>query len=105
MRSTTLEKGKCEIFINRFILITFRGWIIQFNYIALKTHLDRKRVDLVPLFSLIGKVAADHSHKWIHKEPSDTEINFLSAWHNSADSVSTHIYIYYLSLELAYISL
>ncbi|KAL1565656.1 protein RICE SALT SENSITIVE 3-like isoform X1 [Salvia divinorum] len=32
---------------------------------------------------LIGKVAADHSHKWIHK---DQEINFLSAWHNSADS-------------------
>ncbi|KAK6139238.1 hypothetical protein DH2020_027023 [Rehmannia glutinosa] len=31
-------------------------------------------------------VAADHSHKWIHKEPNDQEINFLSAWHNSADS-------------------
>ncbi|KAG5067935.1 Protein RICE SALT SENSITIVE 3 [Glycine soja] len=35
---------------------------------------------------LIGKVAADHSHKWINKEPNDQEINFLSAWHNSADS-------------------
>lgn len=35
---------------------------------------------------LIGKVAADHSHKWIYKEPNDPEINFLSAWHNSADS-------------------
>ncbi|XP_071691004.1 protein RICE SALT SENSITIVE 3-like [Rutidosis leptorrhynchoides] len=35
---------------------------------------------------LIGKVAADHSHKWIYKEASDQEINFLSAWHNSADS-------------------
>ncbi|KAI3467495.1 hypothetical protein Pfo_024158 [Paulownia fortunei] len=35
---------------------------------------------------LIGKVAADHSHKWIHKEPNDQEINFLSAWQNSADS-------------------
>ncbi|XP_042058549.1 protein RICE SALT SENSITIVE 3-like isoform X1 [Salvia splendens] len=35
---------------------------------------------------LIGKVAADHSHKWIHREPNDQEINFLSAWHNSADS-------------------
>ncbi|GLT86412.1 hypothetical protein SLE2022_377110 [Rubroshorea leprosula] len=35
---------------------------------------------------LIGKVAADHSHKWIHKEPNDQEINLLSAWHNSADS-------------------
>ncbi|KAM7250354.1 hypothetical protein ACFE04_022237 [Oxalis oulophora] len=36
---------------------------------------------------LIGKVAADHSHKWIYKEPNDDqEINFLSAWHNSPDS-------------------
>ncbi|KAF7829383.1 protein RICE SALT SENSITIVE 3 [Senna tora] len=35
---------------------------------------------------LIGKVAADQSHKWIYKEPNDQEINFLSAWHNSADS-------------------
>ncbi|MED6109940.1 hypothetical protein PIB30_038285 [Stylosanthes scabra] len=35
---------------------------------------------------LIGKVAADHSHKWIYKEPNEQEINFLSAWHNSADS-------------------
>ncbi|KAL2928783.1 Protein RICE SALT SENSITIVE 3 [Bienertia sinuspersici] len=36
---------------------------------------------------LIGKVAADHSHKWIYNEPNDNqEINFLSAWHNSADA-------------------
>ncbi|KAA8529545.1 hypothetical protein F0562_033656 [Nyssa sinensis] len=37
---------------------------------------------------LIGKVAADHSHKWIYKEPNDhhQEINLLSAWHNSTDS-------------------
>ncbi|KAF8390374.1 hypothetical protein HHK36_024900 [Tetracentron sinense] len=35
---------------------------------------------------LIGKVAADHSHKWVYKEPSDQEINFLSAWHNPGDS-------------------
>ncbi|KAH9627182.1 hypothetical protein KSS87_020728 [Heliosperma pusillum] len=36
---------------------------------------------------LIGKVAADHSHKWIYKEPIENqEINFLSAWHNSADA-------------------
>ncbi|XP_018632321.1 protein RICE SALT SENSITIVE 3-like [Nicotiana tomentosiformis] len=35
---------------------------------------------------IIGKVAADHSHKWIYKEPNEQEINFLSAWHNSADS-------------------
>ncbi|KAI7728832.1 hypothetical protein M8C21_023811 [Ambrosia artemisiifolia] len=35
---------------------------------------------------LIGKVAADNSHKWIFKEPTDQEINFLSTWNNSADS-------------------
>ncbi|KAI3818151.1 hypothetical protein L1987_11954 [Smallanthus sonchifolius] len=35
---------------------------------------------------LIGKVAANHSHKWIYKDPTDQEINFLSTWNNSADS-------------------
>ncbi|KAK4785879.1 hypothetical protein SAY86_002568 [Trapa natans] len=36
---------------------------------------------------LIGKVAADYSHKWVHRESNDQEINFLSsAWQNSADS-------------------
>nr|WCO08278.1 hypothetical protein [Suaeda aralocaspica] len=36
---------------------------------------------------LIGKVAADHNHKWIYNEPNENqEINFLSAWHNSADA-------------------
>ncbi|GFY91018.1 serine/threonine-protein kinase WNK (With No Lysine)-like protein [Actinidia rufa] len=36
--------------------------------------------------NFIGKVAADHSHKWIYKEPNDQELNFLSSWQNSADS-------------------
>ncbi|XP_010928582.1 protein RICE SALT SENSITIVE 3 [Elaeis guineensis] len=36
---------------------------------------------------LIGKVAADHSHKWVFKEPRDHEINFLSTWNNPADSL------------------
>ncbi|WVZ09817.1 hypothetical protein V8G54_014347 [Vigna mungo] len=44
------------------------------------------KVNYVEWSRLIGKVAADHSHKWIYKEPNDQEINFLSAWHNSADS-------------------
>ncbi|KAF9606960.1 hypothetical protein IFM89_030258 [Coptis chinensis] len=35
---------------------------------------------------LVGKVAADHGHKWIHKEPGEQEINFLSAWNNTVDS-------------------
>ncbi|KAF5746626.1 hypothetical protein HS088_TW06G00797 [Tripterygium wilfordii] len=35
---------------------------------------------------LIGKVAANQSHKWIYKEANQQEINFLSAWHNPADS-------------------
>ncbi|XP_020266719.1 uncharacterized protein LOC109842230 [Asparagus officinalis] len=36
--------------------------------------------------SLIGKVAADHSHKWVSKEPQEQEINFLSTWNNHVDS-------------------
>ncbi|XP_076935385.1 protein RICE SALT SENSITIVE 3-like [Bidens hawaiensis] len=35
---------------------------------------------------LMGKVAADHGHKWIFKEPIDQEINILSTWNNSTDS-------------------
>ncbi|CAL9196782.1 unnamed protein product [Musa hybrid cultivar] len=35
---------------------------------------------------LIGKVAADHSHKWVFKEPQDHELNFLSTWNNPTDS-------------------
>ncbi|XP_010913542.1 protein RICE SALT SENSITIVE 3 isoform X2 [Elaeis guineensis] len=35
---------------------------------------------------LIGKVAADYSHKWVFKEPQDNEINLLSSWNNPADS-------------------
>lgn len=38
--------------------------------------------------SLMGKVAADHSHKWIYREPHDHEINILSAWHSPVDCVS-----------------
>ncbi|KMZ69047.1 Serine/threonine-protein kinase WNK [Zostera marina] len=34
----------------------------------------------------IGKVASDHTHKWIFKEPQERGINFLSSWHNTADS-------------------
>ncbi|XP_031479033.1 protein RICE SALT SENSITIVE 3-like isoform X2 [Nymphaea colorata] len=35
---------------------------------------------------LIGKVASDHGHKWIFKEPNDQDINFVSAWNNPVDS-------------------
>lgn len=35
---------------------------------------------------LIGKVAADHSHKWVFKEPQEHEINLISSWSNPADS-------------------
>ncbi|KAF2571377.1 hypothetical protein F2Q70_00001764, partial [Brassica cretica] len=48
-------------------------------------ELDRRYI-LAMKPRLIGKVAADNSHKWIYKEPNDQEINFLSAWQNSADS-------------------
>ncbi|KAG0466713.1 hypothetical protein HPP92_018293 [Vanilla planifolia] len=35
---------------------------------------------------LIGKVAADHGHKWVYSEPNEQENNFLSAWNTPADS-------------------
>jgi len=35
---------------------------------------------------LIGKVAADHSHKWVFKEPQEHEMNFMTSWHNPSDS-------------------
>ncbi|KAK1291937.1 hypothetical protein QJS10_CPB17g00541 [Acorus calamus] len=35
---------------------------------------------------LIGKVAADHSHKWVFNELQEQEISCLSAWNNQADS-------------------
>lgn len=37
---------------------------------------------------VIGKVAADHSHKWVFKEPQEHETNLISSWTNPADSVS-----------------
>ncbi|XP_062222047.1 protein RICE SALT SENSITIVE 3-like [Phragmites australis] len=35
---------------------------------------------------LIGKVAADHSHKWVFQEAQGHEINLISSWSNPADS-------------------
>lgn len=48
--------------------------------------------------SLIGKVAADHSHKWVFKEPQEHETSSLiSSWSNPADSVrSSSISVYLL---------
>lgn len=34
---------------------------------------------------LIGKVAADSSHKWIYRDPSEHEITFSSPWQGSLD--------------------
>lgn len=34
---------------------------------------------------LMGKVAADSSHKWVYREPVEHEISFLSPWHSSLD--------------------
>jgi hypothetical protein len=43
---------------------------------------------------LIGKVAADHSHKWVFKEPPEQqETNLMSSWSNPADSVSVSLII------------
>uniref|UniRef100_A0A0A9DL45 Transcription factor MYC/MYB N-terminal domain-containing protein n=1 Tax=Arundo donax TaxID=35708 RepID=A0A0A9DL45_ARUDO len=35
---------------------------------------------------LIGKVAANHSHKWVFQETQEQEINLISSWSNPADS-------------------
>lgn len=37
---------------------------------------------------LMGKVAADSSHKWVYREPVEHEISFLSPWQGSLDPVS-----------------
>ncbi|CAM0913552.1 unnamed protein product [Alopecurus aequalis] len=37
-------------------------------------------------YELIGKVAADHSHKWVFKEPPEQETSLISSWNNPADS-------------------
>ncbi|KAJ3694928.1 hypothetical protein LUZ60_000305 [Juncus effusus] len=34
----------------------------------------------------IGKVAADHSHKWVFKEAQEQETNLISTWNNPSDS-------------------
>lgn len=74
-----------------FIFLLYRCWLI----IRPASDFTSNRRRFNPVNSLIGKVAADQSHKWVYKEPNEQEINFLSAWHNSADSVS-------ISLILAY---
>ncbi|KAF0929031.1 hypothetical protein E2562_015158 [Oryza meyeriana var. granulata] len=35
---------------------------------------------------LIGKVAADHSHKWVFQEADEQEIKLITSWNNPADS-------------------
>lgn len=41
---------------------------------------------------LMGKVAADSSHKWVYREPVEHEISFLSPWQGSLDPVSRIIF-------------
>ncbi|KAL5208428.1 hypothetical protein ABZP36_032863 [Zizania latifolia] len=35
---------------------------------------------------LIGKVAADHGHKWVFQEAQENETNLSNSWNNPADS-------------------
>uniref|UniRef100_A0A0D9YY38 Transcription factor MYC/MYB N-terminal domain-containing protein n=1 Tax=Oryza glumipatula TaxID=40148 RepID=A0A0D9YY38_9ORYZ len=35
---------------------------------------------------LVGKVAADHGHKWVSQEANEHEINLVTSWNNPADS-------------------
>ncbi|URE05119.1 hypothetical protein MUK42_20620 [Musa troglodytarum] len=81
-----------------------RNWILAWedgfcNFAASTCEQDRQTKGLHPdLFfkmsheiynygeGLIGKVAADHSHKWVFNEPQDHDTSFLSTWSNAANS-------------------
>ncbi|KAK1317699.1 DNA repair protein UVH3 [Acorus calamus] len=53
---------------------------------------------------LIGKVAADHSHKWVFNELQEQEISCLSAWNNQADSVVEDLnYVVQLRKKFTYL--
>lgn len=36
---------------------------------------------------LMGKVASDKCHKWVFKEPSESETNISNYWQSSFDAV------------------
>ena len=36
----------------------------------------------------MGKVASDKCHKWVFKEPSESEPNLANYWQSSFDAVS-----------------
>ncbi|XP_057854139.1 uncharacterized protein LOC131064125 isoform X2 [Cryptomeria japonica] len=55
-----------------------------FSRCLMKFTIMEKDSDL-SLNRLMGKVAADNSHKWVYKEPPENDINFLSSWHGSLD--------------------
>ncbi|XP_024393110.1 uncharacterized protein [Physcomitrium patens] len=40
---------------------------------------------MLVFLSLMGKVAADSSHKWIYREPVEHEVNFLAPWHSTLE--------------------
>ena len=94
MRSITTEKGMQYLYILIDNILSFCVTLVLFFSCKIL-----KQSNYLQWSRLIGKVAADHSHKWIYKEPNDQEINFLSAWHNSADSVrkklKPHLYLSY----------
>ncbi|XP_039791424.1 uncharacterized protein LOC120657214 isoform X3 [Panicum virgatum] len=56
---------------------------------------------------LIGKVAADHSHKWVFQEaqpPQEHEINLISSWSNPADFVAEDLsYVVMLRRKFGYL--
>ncbi|KAK6938642.1 Transcription factor MYC/MYB N-terminal [Dillenia turbinata] len=44
---------------------------------------------------LVGKVAADKSHKWVFKEnPNEHDPNFMSSWNVSIEPVSVYYYLF-----------
>lgn len=99
MKSTTMAKGMCVKKLTGTHKISKQArnliWLISLWFLFYL---------FIGMYSLIGKVAADHSHKWIYKEPNDQEINFLSAWQNAADSVIISLYVLKIHFMLHFLS-
>lgn len=49
----------------------------------------------------MGKVASDKCHKWVFKEPSESEPNLANYWQSSFDAVRSHksFFLFWLDEE------
>lgn len=53
---------------------------------------------------LVGKVAAENSHKWVFKEATkETDPIFISSWNTSLEPVIQSLTLHYIILYLTYV--